>query len=393
MAERTPVEWTHRPGTIGTTHTITMGCRKRSPGCGLPRWDGDLPGGCFAIREVVRQQHLPGRAGLVIRDSRGQLDWSGKVALLPERLRVPLTWRDPHTVFVNDLSELFDDDVPDAYIAAWWCVMWWTSTAGRRFHRPAAAAHTYLILGKNHARLRSWIRKWGVVESRARMVAEARDAGWATSDDVRNVHRMDAVLDNVWIGVSAERQAEADLRIPALLDTPAVVRFLSAEPLLGPLKVRKYLRPWPGYCQACGHELDPPQVTACLWCGAADDDDGPAAPAAPRLDWVIAGGESKPGCRPPHAEWFRDLRDQTIGAGRAFFFKQWGDWHPDAPPGWSAQPRQREGRQLLVWPDGQWRELSGLTGTEDQTFRLMHRVGKATAGAVLDGRTWREFPA
>lgn len=148
----------------------------------------------------------------------------------------------------------------------------------------------------------------------------------------------------VWIGTSVEDQAAADERIPHLLRVPARVRFLSCEPLLGPVD----LAPW-------------------LWFGVADP-----APSGD-IHWVIVGGESGAGARPMHPEWARSLRDQCQAAGVSYFFKQWGAY--------SLQPLEDGQRTYGAWhwPDG--------------TTSLLYRVGKKAAGRALDGRTWDEVPA
>jgi protein gp37 len=153
----------------------------------------------------------------------------------------------------------------------------------------------------------------------------------------QNIHRMapwrDSWPPNVWLGTTAENQKHADLRIPRLLELPARVRFISAEPLLGPLTLRQ-------------------------WAG---------------IDWVIAGGESGHGARPTDPAWVRSLRDESKDAGVAFHFKQWGHWAPSIPAG--ARARQ----QLRLGP------------VPDHALTL-YGLGKAAAGRLLDGRTWDEFP-
>lgn len=147
---------------------------------------------------------------------------------------------------------------------------------------------------------------------------------------------------NVWLGTTCENQEEAERRIPHLLAVLAVVRFLSCEPLLGPLDLDHYLR-------AASHRYA-----------------GPVSRGA--IQWVIAGGESGPGARPSHPMWFRRLRDQCVAADVPYFFKQWGDWvsvSEAAGPG--AHHR---------FPDG----------------ATVRRTGKKLAGAALDGQAWREFP-
>jgi protein gp37 len=117
-------------------------------------------------------------------------------------------------------------------------------------------------------------------------------------------------LPNVWLGVSTERQQEADERIPLLLQTPAAVRFISAEPLLGPIDLRK---------------LGDITMSLNAFTGHASHLLGMKAKTLGTLDWAIAGGESGPGARPMHPDWARGLRDQCGAAGVPFFFKQWGN--------------------------------------------------------------------
>lgn len=148
---------------------------------------------------------------------------------------------------------------------------------------------------------------------------------------------------NVWIGTSVEDQAAADARIPHLLQTPAAVRFLSCEPLLGPVD----LTSWLGF-----------------HCSDVPDDS--------KIHWIIAGGESGPGARPMHPDWARGLRDQTVASGVPFFFKQWGEWLP--LPAANEFP---SASRIWVWQDGSW----------------SIKVGKKAAGRVLDGREWSEMPA
>jgi len=158
-------------------------------------------------------------------------------------------------------------------------------------------------------------------------------------------------LDNIWIGVSVENQARADERIPVLLDTPAAVRFVSCEPLLGPIDLDPYIE-----CPCCTYgDTAPPRTLPCL-CGEL-------------IDWVIVGGESGPNARPMHPDWARSIRDQCQAASVPFFFKQWGEWVP-----------------CCMVEDETQHPQKMLEGT------IMSRVGKKVAGKLLDGRTWDEYP-
>jgi protein gp37 len=149
---------------------------------------------------------------------------------------------------------------------------------------------------------------------------------------------------NVWLGVSVEDQQRADERIPQLRQTPAAVRFLSVEPLLGPVEV-----------------------------------------SLEGIHWVIVGGESGPGARPMHPDWARSLRDQCQAAGVAFFFKQWGEWAPARVPiGHDA----RNADETFMSPDG--RHWTIRSGGEGRVY--LRKVGKKQAGRLLDGREWNEMP-
>jgi protein gp37 len=171
-------------------------------------------------------------------------------------------------------------------------------------------------------------------------------------------------LPNVWLGTSVEDQATADARIPHLLATPAAVRFISAEPLLGTVDLTNALYFGPGGITMRGYLKNP-----------AEPDDFHYH--APKLDWVIVGGESGPGARPMHPDWARSLRDQCRAAGVAFHFKQWGEWIPttfDNYPIEEQESDEIEGRLAVIL---------GLP---------MYRIGKGAAGRILDGRTWDEVP-
>lgn len=176
---------------------------------------------------------------------------------------------------------------------------------------------------------------------------------------------------NVWLGTTVENQEEADRRIPHLLKVPARVRFLSCEPLLSAIDLRDEV------CRETGSSNDCP---ACFG----------------TIDWVIAGGESGTGARPCHPEWARGLRDQCVAAGVPYFWKQWGEWRPHTPQaGGDLGADVRGGRVRIVHPTGQTDvEVSLVTGGRNTICgsQYMERVGKKRAGAMLDGREWRQFP-
>ena len=196
---------------------------------------------------------------------------------------------------------------------------------------------------------------------------------------------------NVWLGATIEDQARADERIPALLKIPARIRFLSCEPLLGPVDLLLGGECSSWKCPECGsHAIrndnhDPRNGVwwECLDCKASEY--GEAA-WRPDIHWVIAGGESGPKARPTHPDWTRSLRNQCQRAGVPFLFKQWGEWAPAHDP-------KRDG-VFVCGTTGQ--ATDDLSKWDHRHCAAAHycltRVGKSQAGRTLDGRTWDEFP-
>jgi protein gp37 len=336
MSDRTGIEWTD------ATWNPVWGCTPVSPGCDH----------CYAETLVNgRLAHLhPGGFGVV--------------RLRPEQLDKPLRWQRPRRIFVNSMSDLFHDDIPDEYIAQVFAVM------------ALAPQHTFQVLTKRHGRMRSLLNSLSFrirVDSMEYQMA----VGLATdqSGDQLPVDQTRAhasresrrlpdgsipprwPLPNVWLGVSVETQQWADIRIPALLDTPAAVRFLSCEPLLGPVEL-EFIHYYDAHCGGCSGILSPAHEPSC----------GVEPGKHWGIDWVIAGGESGRAARPMSLAWARSLRDQCKAAGVPFLFKQWGEWAPDST---------YDDRGQLV---------------EAQTDESMTRIGKKAAGRELDGRTWDEFP-
>ena len=194
---------------------------------------------------------------------------------------------------------------------------------------------------------------------------------------------------NVWIGATIVNQAEADRDIPKLLQVPARVRFLSMEPLLGPVDLTS-IEVFGGDA-----EIFPLKgTTNCV------NDEGEPADDVPALDWVIVGGESGPGARPMHPDWARSLRDQCEAAGVPFLFKQWGEWADISVAGIGASGpiTNRAGdvmnwmRQSVTFTDGSKATVQAHSWTGHATD-LMYRIGKKATGRLLDGRTWDGFPS
>jgi len=270
------IEWTDE------TWNVCTGCTKVSDGCKhcyveriWPRLAGNPKHVCHGRKFTDIQRH-------------------------PERLDQPLHWKRKRMVFVNSMSDLFHEDVSFEFIDEVFAIM------------AMCQQHTFQILTKRPERMREY----------------------TTSERIINVKWP---LPNVWLGVSIEDQQTADERIPLLLQTPAAVRFVSAEPLLGLVDL----------CYSAFNGADSLQTMR-------------------GIDWVIVGGESGPKARPMNPQWARDLRDQCKAAGVPFFFKQWGEWTPN----WL---NDNDGNMITgsIWMD---------------------RVGKKAAGCLLDGIEHKEMP-
>lgn len=290
MSEKTGIEWTD------ATWNPIRGCSRVSEGCR----------NCYAesVANRFKGQGQP-YEGLIART--GQ--WNGNITVVDHLLDQPLRWRKPRRIFVNSMSDLFHETVPDDVIHAVFSVM------------AQATQHTFQILTKRPERMRDVLTLWDRI---------------GITGNYFHGHP----LPNVWLGVSVEDQATADERIPLLLQTPAAVRWISAEPLIGPID---FSGMWVPHQNPAMHEN-----------------------MLEALDWVVVGGESGKGARPMQLDWARTLRDQCQSAGVPFFFKQWGEFGPN----WFC--------------DGD--------GKYDGGPIWMDRMGKKAAGRLLDGREWNEYP-
>lgn len=311
MGDGSHIGWTQ------ATWNPLLGCRKVSHGCDH----------CYAILTTNRLAANPQTAasyqGLVRREPTGELEWTGQVNLLPERLRIPLHWTRPRRIFVNSQSDLFHKDVPDEFIARVYAVM------------ALTPQHIYQVLTKRPGRMRSLLSApFGV----AGFTEQVKLAMWELAGRDKAAHAARKALPpvgwwplpNVHLGTSVEDQHWAAIRIPQLVDTPAAVRWLSCEPLLAPLD----LTPWmpPGYagwrCSGCLRFYAGPHQETCPGCGRcgywSGSHTGNGRPNGQPLGWVVVGGESGKGSRPMRAEWAADLQRQCREAGTPFFYKQTG---------------------------------------------------------------------
>ena len=273
----TTIEWTEQ------TWNPTTGCDRISPGCD----------NCYALTMAKRLKGM----GQAKYQTDGDPKTSGPgfgITAHDDTLYEPLSWRKPRRVFVNSMSDLFHDKVDSDFIAKAFGVMALT----RR--------HTYQILTKRHARLRSLLSNDAFHTAVLAWAARLQDDKHPMPAWHPGRRRLKAwPLPNVHLGVSVEDQKWADIRIKHLMQTPAAVRFLSCEPLVGPVRLHR------GH----GH------------CPAHDFPGGFCTSPCPDLilpDWVIIGGESGPGARPFDPQWAADLIDDARLAGAAPFVKQLG---------------------------------------------------------------------
>ena len=304
------IAWTDR------TWNPVRGCVKVSPGCKH----------CYAETFAERWRGIPGHP----------YEQGFDLRLVPEKLDEPLRWRKPARIFVNSMSDLFQEGVPFDFIDGAFVTM------------VQSPRHTYQILTKRPENMRAYFQ-----------------------NPHRHLVRLGSglpevppwPLPNVWLGVSVEDRKYGLPRIDILRKVPAVVRFLSIEPLL--------------------EDLGTIDLTG--------------------IHWVIVGGESGPGARPMHPDWVRSIRDQCSAAGVPFFFKQWGEWTDLQHAGgnsWTFTRTTKSGARYGVVEDnsgdGSWRigefETRYPWHTTTDAGPCMVRVGKHAAGRLLDGREWNEFP-
>jgi len=310
----TKIEWAEE-----TWNPVT-GCTPVSAGCD----------NCYARRMAIR---LRGRCGY-------SADDPFKVTLHPDRLEQPLRWWKPRRVFVCSMGDLFHGDVPEEFIDEIFAIM------------ALCPQHTFIVLTKRPERIRGYMQPPPpFYTTRLGPVMEhMEEHGYLSRDDAIAIAPPGSILPedppwplpNVWLGVTAENQEAADERIPILLEIPAAVRFVSVEPMLGPVALDAFCAPSDGYAQRIKVLID-------------------------GIDWVICGGESGPSARPMHPDWARSLRDQCQSAGVPFFFKQWGEWYPDRKGVYDAR--------CAIFGD-----------------TVTHKIGKKAAGRLLDGREWNEYP-
>jgi protein gp37 len=328
MAENSSIEWTDH------TMNFWVGCTKVSPACD----------NCYAESWAKRtgQSKLWNgeRRQTTLANRHKAHKWNKQAQATGKRLKV----------FTNSLADFFDNQVPTQWRREAW-------------HLIEQTPHLdWLILTKRPQNIlkmlpdpETGVKPWG--------------NGWP----------------NVWLGTTVENQQEADRRIPHLLNVPALVRFVSAEPLLGPVDfTRISLLPQKTGSARAGIHIDA-LAAKFVESGLPNwdrwDDDGTPSDNArlARLNWIIVGGESGSKARPMHPDWALSIRDQCAAAGTAFFFKQWGEFAPI-----ETAPNGGVKRSVITSAGKHLTDSALLDYPEDTKAEIIGRFGKAGSGRILD---------
>lgn len=307
---KTKIEW------ADVTWNPIIGCSKCSPGCD----------NCYAERMAERLAAMGTRGYADVVEDGG---WNGKVRYIATK--EPFAKLKPSRIFVGSMGDIFHESLHPTHLVYLFKVF------ARNPH------HTFMLLTKRDP------------SGKMNVVSECLKG-----------YRIDAPLPNVWLGVTVENQEQADKRIPWLLSIPAAKRFVSVEPMLGPVVLP----------DMCDHG-------ACNDWGNKGCDHSFCE--SRQLHWVICGGENGPGARPVHPDWVLGLRDRCKKHSVPFFFKGWGEWGVGEMP-WYAhdvKPLKKNER---------WMNLEGGHGFHGDSVYRMQRVGKHRSGRLLDGVEYSEFP-
>jgi protein gp37 len=355
MGRTTGISWTD------ATWNPIRGCSRVSEGCRncyaeaiAYRFSG--PGQPYEglVQRELRTSPVPERLPL----------WNGQIKFVEEHVLDPLGWKKPRRIFVNSMSDLFHPNVSDQWIA-------WIVAVMVRAHW-----HTYQVLTKRPERMACLLASedfWRLVDFE---VQRCEGGDFLYTPPLAHIH---------W-GVSVEDQETADQRLPLLQATPAAVRFVSIEPLLGAVGLRRYI--WP-VCWHWDSKYRTPELAIAAGAYAEQKPQALVSAQAVFLDWVIVGGESGPGARPMHPDWVRSLRDECVTAGVPFFFKQWGEWSQyydtALDPDLRNVPKHTPNRERVV-------NLAGGHGFHGERVVFMRRVGTKAAGCLLDGVEHHQFP-
>lgn len=373
MSSRSAIEWLKG----GSTWNVVRGC-SRGGTSGPP-----CRASCYA-EKMARRLSGPGKPyeGLTVLTEDGPA-WNGKVRCVPELLTQPVRWRKSRLVFPVSMGDLFHEAVPFDFLDQVFGVM-----AACRFGRGGGPGHVFIVTTKRAARMREYLSRdrrdewarWG-----------ARLGGGEDPDPMHDQIRFGpSVLPHVWLGVSIEDQAAADARVPELLATPAAVRWVSAEPLLGPVNLRRFPFGEGGRTiDALTGRLSPHPIT-----GASSRE-----PVTGQLHWIVGGGETGFAARPCHPEWARSLREQARDAGVPFFWKAWGEWSPDGKRETAYRLRADAGTVVDLTiktksghPTSYTVAVPSDANDNAGPVEVLLRLGKRKSGRLLDGKFHDAMP-
>lgn len=353
------IEWT------GKTWNPIVGCSVATPGCT----------NCYAMSMAHRLASNPATPQYhgTTQMSRGGPVFTGKIALAETILTKPLRTKKPTTWFVNSMGDLFHENAPCDWIDQVFAVM------------ALCPQHTFQVLTKRAARMRDYFAGHDLLE---RIGHAAHKIDWRATQRELLIQGSDEdiapsppiwPLPNVWLGVSAEDQRRANERIPHLLQTPAVCRFTSAEPLLGPVDLTQVIYDDVIAINAMTGEAGVPVAHK---------------PVGAKVDWVIVGGESGHKARPMHPDWARKVAADCLHHDTPFFFKQWGEWGPDTGPAPDGKDPIMLGKaRCAAWDGGKWETYpNGYAADPAVRSEWVYRLGKKATGRLLDGREWNETP-
>lgn len=335
------ISWLNMPGYKPETWNPVVGCSKVSPGCD----------NCYAERMANRLTGIEKTD--YYKDVITNGKWNGETMVAFHHLNWPLVWKTPRMIFVCSMGDIFHESVLPGMIQ-----MVLAKIAECR-------QHIFIILTKRPENVIPLMKRvsWGL-----------------------------PFPPNVWLGVTAENQEQANKRIPILLQIPAAKRFVSIEPMLGAINLDRI--------QTSVQKID------ALSSGAYVPKKGGALISIPRIDWVICGGESGPKARPMHPDWVRSIRDQCQAAETPFFFKQWGEWGT----GWINMASQKSTFKMYdsyqrftqkdwvnkgdacISLDGKICKTGGDMQQAQYPVVIMQKVGRKAAGDLLDGQEWHEWP-